>query len=53
MDYLIVIGIYLYFKPGIRMDNSSLEKSHMKLVRGLRRAVWKFQDEFKIVENGD
>lgn len=35
------------------MDINLLEKLHMKLVRGLRRAVWKVQEEFEIVEEGD
>ena len=35
------------------MEINLLEKSHMKLVRGLRRAVWKVQNEFEIVEDGD
>jgi tRNA 2-thiocytidine biosynthesis protein TtcA len=35
------------------MEIKPLEKSHMKLVRGLRRAVWKVQEEFDVVEEGD
>ena len=35
------------------MELNLLEKSHMKLVRGLRHAVWKVQNEFEIVEDGD
>lgn len=35
------------------MEISLLEKSHMKLVRGLRRAVWKVEEEFNLVEDGD
>ena len=35
------------------MEISLLEKSHMKLVRSLRRSVWNVQDEFGIVEEGD
>lgn len=35
------------------MDISLIEKSHMKLVRGLRKLVWKVQDEFNIIEEGD
>lgn len=30
-----------------------LEKSHMKLVRKLRKTVWKVQEEFVLVEEGD
>lgn len=35
------------------MDINSLEKSHMKLVRGLRRSVWEVQEQFQLVEDGD
>ncbi len=35
------------------MDINLLEKSHMKLVRGLRRAVWKVDEAFNIVDEGD
>lgn len=35
------------------MEISLLEKLHMKLVRGLRRSVWKVQEEFSVVEEGD
>lgn len=35
------------------MEINLLEQSHMKLVRGLRRAVWKVQEEFGVVEEGD
>lgn len=35
------------------MKISLLEKSHMKLVRGLRKLVWKVQEEYQIVEEGD
>ena len=35
------------------MEIGLLEKSHMKLVRGLRRAVWKVQEEYNLVEEGD
>ena len=35
------------------MEINLLEKSHMKLVRGLRKAVWKVQEEFNLVEEGD
>lgn len=35
------------------MEISLLEKSHMKLVRSLRKAVWKVQEEFSVVEEGD
>ena len=35
------------------MDINLLEKSHMKLVRRLRRNVWRVQDEFNLVVEGD
>jgi len=35
------------------MDIRVLEKSHMKLVRGLRRSVWKVNEEFQLIEDGD
>ena len=35
------------------MDINSLEKSHIKLVRRLRRNVWRVQDEFNLVAEGD
>lgn len=35
------------------MDINTIEKSHMRLVRGLRRSVWDLQDEFQIVDDGD
>ena len=35
------------------MEINSLEKSHMKLVRGLRKSVWEVQEEYNIIEDGD
>ncbi|NJN27730.1 MAG: tRNA 2-thiocytidine(32) synthetase TtcA [Cyclobacteriaceae bacterium] len=35
------------------MEIALLEKTHLKLVRGLRKMVWKVQDEFDLIENGD
>jgi tRNA 2-thiocytidine biosynthesis protein TtcA len=35
------------------MRISDLEKSHTKVVRSLRKHVWRVQEEFEIVERGD
>lgn len=37
----------------ILMDIKVIEDSHLKLVWGLRRKVWKVQDEFQLIEDGD
>lgn len=41
------------YETRYRMEISFLEKSHKKLIRGLRRTVWNVQEEFSIVEEGD
>ena len=35
------------------MKIEELEKKHLKLVRNLRKKVWKVQEEFQLVEPGD
>lgn len=35
------------------MNVSQLETEHMKLVRGLRKSVWKVQEEFNLILPGD
>ena len=35
------------------MDIQSLEKTHQKLVRKLRKSVWEVQEEFNLIEDGD
>lgn len=45
--------IFVRLKKSIEMDIDSLERTHMKLVRTLRKFVWEVQEEYSIVEEGD
>ncbi|MEQ9300864.1 MAG: tRNA 2-thiocytidine(32) synthetase TtcA [Cyclobacteriaceae bacterium] len=35
------------------MKVSQIETEHMKLIRGLRKSVWKVQEEFNLIASGD